>query len=153
MKVLQLLNALFKDVRGRLDVKEEFQRQREKRGDDKAFFEMVIQYLGGRGYNGYLDYSLFAIKLAKICSDSSVNSAPGANGLEPSYEVVISLLYGDRHDLWQNLPYSLASIADDMEGPEEQKQFYTNVVAAMIECINVAGTGDVVHKFHIKEGD
>jgi len=151
MKVLQLLNAIFKDAQVQLSVKEEFQHQREIRGDDRAFFEMVIQYLGGRGYNEYLDYSLFAVKLAKIFSDSSVNSVPGANGLSPQDEAVISLLYDDRHDLWQNLPYSLASIANDMEDPEEQKQFYTNVVSAMIECINVSGTGNVAHKFHIKE--
>lgn len=114
---------------------------------DKGFFYWIIQYLGGRSYNCYLDYSLFAIKINTIM-DQFHTWKEGQN--ESMKEAVEDLLWDDRHDCWQNLPYSLERFVEPME-KEKQEIFWDLIVEAMIQCINVEGTGDVSPKFYVKE--
>ena len=115
--------------------------------DDRGFFRFCSQWLGGRGYNEFLDYSLFAIKLNHIYHE---HDHPGIdNEWERMEEAITNLLADDRHDMYQNIPYELDDVAATLKDPAK---FWSDVVDAMIECINVHGTGDVAHKFIIEEG-
>jgi len=123
--------------------KEHFRAWRKKRGDDKEFFLTVIQYLGGRGYNVFLDYSLLAIKLHPILQeyDMRIQSEESENSVMRAMQ---SLMGGDRHDLWQNLPYYL--------GSGMTKKEWEQVVDVFIQCINVHGTEDAFSlKFEVPE--
>lgn len=156
MRVLQLCKDLFDKTPDGDSVKELFQEMREwdhapwQKGAtymDKRFFELCSQYLGGRSYNKFLDYSLFAIKLNKIYND---HSSPGVdNKWERMEDAITNLLADDRHDMYQNVPYELEDVAETLG--DNQEGFWADVVDAMIDCINVEGTGDVAHNFYIEE--
>lgn len=156
MKILRLVKDLFGDVAfeaGITDIKNIFQKQREKYDDDGRFFNCIIQYLGGRGYNDFLDYSLFAIKMHLILApywwrNFGEENYPGDEN--PCTDIVTDLLFDDRHDLWQNMPYCLDDIHKALTN-EESVDMWKRIVDAIIECINVKGTGDVSVNFVVKE--
>ena len=158
MKVVELLKDLFffsEDVKiVESSIKKTFEHHRNLYNDDKRFFNAVIHYLGGRGYNEFLDYSLFATKLNVIFEkhwyDIPENIMDKYERIEehPCSEAVTGLLFDDRHDLYQNLPYQL----DDIEkGQENKEEFWKKVTNALIECINVNGTEDVSCAWKINE--
>lgn len=155
MRILQLAKDIFDQPFDGTSVKVFFQKRRkdwdmQKPNGDQAFFNFIIYYLGGRGYNEFLDYSLFAIKLkaihAKYCYwvDGTFGEIKDA---------IEHLLFDDRHDLYQNLPYNLERIAElskDNKHYSEEK-FWSEIVDAVISCINVNGTEDISVTFNIPE--
>jgi hypothetical protein len=156
MRVLQLCKDLFDKTPDGDSVKELFQEMREwdhapwQKGAtymDKRFFGLCSQYLGGRSYNKFLDYSLLAIKLNHIYNKYWT---PGVdNKWESMRSAILNLLADDRHDMYQNIPYELEEVAETLG--DKQGEFWSDVVDAMIECINVEGTGDIAHTFEIEE--
>ncbi len=152
MKILELCKNLFGKTSGGANIKKFFQEMRETEkyyDNDRYFFMVCSQYLGGRGYNEFFDYSLFAIKLNSI--HHKLNSNGWVEGSrEKMTEVILDLLADDRHDMWQNTPLLLDKIATLLDS-EMQGFFWSDVVDAMIRCINVYGTGDVSVNFVIKE--
>jgi len=109
-------------------------------------FSFYCQFLGGRGYNEFLDYSLFAIKLNHLYNKHSTPSVD--NKWRRMEEAITNLLADDRHDMYQNVPYELEDVAETFDDPEK---FYEDVLWAMIACINTEGTGDIAHRFVIEE--
>lgn len=153
MKVLDMLSDVFDKLpRPRQSIKGFINEQRkDNTGTDAEFFYLMIQYLGGRSYNRFLDYSLLAIKLNDI-HDKHCFLVPGTS--EDIDQAVTKLLNDDRHDLWQNLPYYLEDITKAVEekhGADKVKAFWFDVVGAVVDCINVRGTGDVSVNFTIEE--
>lgn len=149
MKVLQLCTDLFDKAPTGSSINKFFQRMREEhKGGDKSFFHKCIQYLGGRGYNEFLDYSLFAIKLNVIFNKYYLDS----DQWRPMREAITNLLFDDRHDYWQNGPSELTEFAEGFGDNDDIKDsFWELVVDSMLECINVEGTEDVSVKFVIIE--
>ena len=150
MRLLQMLSDIFGKVELKESVKAMFQEKRAEVKDDKVFFNRVIQYLGGRGYNEFLDYGLFALKLKELFGPIWWKVSDKDSG-HPCKEALDRLLLDDRHDLWQNLPYYLEEIEGAYKTEEDKAAFYKKVVDALIECINVHGTGDRAYTFVIKE--
>lgn len=74
MKILQLCEDIFDELPGNTDIKSFFHHMRIKENSkknnddntDRGFFRFCSCYLGGREYNEFLDFSLFAIKLNAI---------------------------------------------------------------------------------------
>ena len=143
MKLLQMFRDMFGQLPDIPDVHEFMHSKRKEYDNDHKFFHLIIQFLGGRSYNCFLDYSLFAIKLNYIHDKCIPNSY---NTWEKMKEGIDYLLADDRHDLWQNLPYVLDDvIKEDEHQPISEvgiEKFWAAVVTAIIECINVEGTGD-----------
>jgi len=154
MKVLKMCQDMFGKSPEK-SIKEFFQDMRDlhifEEGSDRTFFEFCVGYLGSRGYNEFLDYSLFALKLlAYLRAEDPCVSTKGTSEMMMAIE---KLLYDDRHDMYQNIPYHLDDFVADFKESHKDKvsEFWEYVVDSLIECINVHGTGDVTHKFFIKE--
>jgi len=158
MQILELCYDLFGQTPDKINVKEFFQIMRqtkyEKYNDtesipDGVFFCHCAGYLGGRGYNNFLDYSLLAIKLNAIFKKYN----RGAENLpwKKINEAVICLLTDDRHDMYQNIPYFLGDIVKEITTLDKKKAFWADVATSLIECINVNGTYDVSVNFSILE--
>ena len=147
MKLLQMIKDIFGEMPDRPNIHEYFQKKREEYDNDRGFFNFTIQYLGGRSYNKFLDYALFAVKLDGIYR-KYLYWQDGT--WEEMKEGIEDLLFDDRHDLWQNLPYILdrvIDIANGNENPisvEDVQNFWRDVTTAMIECINIEGTGNQI---------
>ena len=153
MKVFNMISDIFDKLpKPRQSVKGFIKEQRKDSEEtDCAFFNLMIQYLGGRSYNKFLDYSLLAIKFNAVY-DKHCFLVPGT--WEETKKAILDLLADDRHDLWQNLPYRLDSISkaiEEKKGPEKVDAFWADVVDAVIDCINIEGTGDISVNFAIEE--
>ena len=146
MLILQLCKDMFDEMPNVPDIHKFFHTKREEYNDDRKFFLSVIQFLGGRSYNNFMDYSLLAIKLTYIHNKYIPRSYHTWEHMKDGIEY---LLGDDRHDLWQNLPYILDDVikgTKEIIGPqfsdEQINKFWEAVVTAIIECINTDGTGD-----------
>jgi hypothetical protein len=148
MRILQLCKDLFDETPGDKSIKEFFEQMRKKKDDNRAFFRCCSQLLGGRGYNEFLDYSLFAIKLNKISNDMPLSCRAPQKGI---LKAISNLLHDDRHDMYQNIPYELDEYAQGLIVSDNLNKFWEAVVDAMIDCINVNGTGDISTNFVITE--
>lgn len=157
MKILQLC----KDMFGGIKIVSKFHhmianKRLEYKENDQQFCNYLISWLGGRSYNNYLDYSLLAIKMnymfehMKGINEDSWFGTKG-NDVGDIKELINDLLYDDRHDLYQNMPYILERIYKDMEKGPDKDNFWTNIVNRIIECINVHGTKDASVHFSIEE--
>jgi hypothetical protein len=129
-------------------IKQLFKDERSKLNDDRGFFNICATYLGGRSYNKFLDYSLFAIKLNRIWAKHCWLEK-GSDWTE-MWAAIMNLLTDDRHDMYQNVPYELDAAVKDMSD-EKKVAFWGDVATTLIECINVNGTGDVSFRFRIDE--
>ena len=152
MKILNMLSDIFDELpKPGQGVKEFINEQRmDSEKTNCAFFHLVIQYLGGRSYNEFLDYSLLAIKLNAIYNKYCY----GLGAWDDMQKAILKLLTDDRHDLWQNLPYYLNDVSkalDKEKGSEEADTFWLDIIMATIDCINVNGTGDISVNFIVKE--
>ncbi len=158
MEILRLCKDLFGETPKGASIREFFQQMRKKYDSNRSFFMTCSQYLGGRSYNEFFDYSLFAIKLNHIhkkwCTSFRRDDGKWSQWVDGSWEemskAILNLLADDRHDMWQNVPSELNNVAILLDA-ELQLFFWTDVVDAMIECINVRGTGDISVGFVIKE--
>jgi len=152
MKILQMFQDFFDEVPNTPKIKEFICKKREDCGNDNNFFITLSIMLGGRSYNKFLDYSLFAIKLNAIhnkhcCSNGWVNGTWAE--MKESLE---DLLADDRHDMYQNVPYSLVRIAKALtKAGKDADMFWKDVVDAMIQCVNINGTGDVSITYEVPE--
>lgn len=163
MLILRMIKDMFNEMPTTPDIYKYFQSKREEVKNDRKFFMDVIQYLGGRSYNKFLDYSLFAIKIVGIYRkylywhDTAWHTLHDEDG----DGVVNRLLFDDRHDLWQNLPYILDDAINKANADkkpitiENVNAFWSAIVTALIECINLDGTSDAsVHiKYPLKKED
>ena len=152
MKIFNMLSGMFNKLPNPgQSVKGFIKEQRPNFGKDANFFNLMIRYLGSRSYNEFLDYSLLAIKLNAIYNKHCFL----VEGTWDEMQGAISkLLTDDRHDLWQNLPYYLDDASRAIEkknGAEKVSAFWADVVDALIDCINVNGTGDISVNFTIEE--
>lgn len=150
MKILRMCKDIFDQTLNGTSIKEFFQEMRKAESNsDREFFMLCIGYLGGRGYNEFLDYSLFAIKLNVIFNKYHLYT----NVWSRMREAITNLLFDDRHDYFQNGACELDDFAKGFKGEHEDKaeEFWSLVVDGMIECINVNGTGDVSVNFTIPE--
>lgn len=162
MKVLRMCKDIFDGTPKGVSIKEFFQQMRKKKNGDKNanknFFHLCSHYLGGRSYNEFFDYSLFAIKLnyihVKWCTMFKRDDGKWSQWVEGTWaemsKAILNLLADDRHDMWQNVPEEIGSVATLLE-PELREPFWSDIVDATIECINVKGTGDISVTFVIKE--
>lgn len=152
MRILDMLSDIFDKLpRPRQSVKGFIREQRADLRTDVEFFNSIISYLGGRGYNEFLDYSLLAIKLNAIYNKHCFLVEGTWDKMQ---EAISKLLTDDRHDLWQNLPYHLGDISEAIQkknGSEKAAAFWSDVVDALIDCINVNGTGDISVNLTIEE--
>jgi hypothetical protein len=139
MKVLEFFNNCFGAMPRTPNLKHELELQLKELGPEK-FFSLVIMYLGGRGYNEFLDYSLFFLKLRKIFEDCSDIEEKETELFLISDQLCHRLLWDDRHDLYQNLPYILEELPYNR---------YDKVCVALIESFNPKGTGDIIYKHSI----
>jgi hypothetical protein len=128
MKVLQLMEDCFEQLPKTSNLAL-FLFQRAKVLGYENFFNLFIQYVGGRGYNQFLDYGLFALKLNNIFGKEIID------GKFIAPEMTFSLLHDDRHDLYQNLPYGIQKCKIENK--------WKLATIALIESFNENGTGDV----------
>ena len=63
---------------------------------------ILVQVFGSRGLNGFLNYELLCCRIQEYFS-TSISTAP-EDDVEYIYEIMCE---DDRHDLYQNLPYSM----------------------------------------------
>ncbi|MCK4528835.1 hypothetical protein KAW18_15815 [candidate division WOR-3 bacterium] len=155
MELLQLCNEMFKDTKILPKFRDMIADKKIICDNDQKFSHYLISYLGSRSYNKFLDYSLLATKLNYIFSNMkgiSAESWYGTEGDEGTIkELIGDLLYDDRHDLWQNMPYYLEDIYKNMEKGPDKENFWKYIVNAIIDCINVHGTNDVSASFIVEE--
>jgi len=105
--------------------------------DHKKLFIGWITTLGGRLYNSHIDYGLFAIKLRKACKESEIYDKN-----EDCYALtamVSDILFCDRHDLYQNIVYSIDRLTDIEDR-------WRLALIALVDSINLEGSGDVTHR-------
>ena len=133
MKLLKLFKDCFEVLPDDADL-QAWLRAKSKKMGSEDFFNRFIQFVGQRGYNEFLDYGLFALKLNAIFGNEVVEDKFIQDGYLAK-SMTDSLLHDDRHDLYQNLPY------DIQRSQLENK--WDLVVAALIESFNENGTGDV----------
>ena len=124
--------------------------------EDRDFFNYLIDWLGGRSYNKFLDYSLLAIKINYIFKNmQGVNEdswyGTKGNDVGDIKNIINCLLYDDRHDLCQNMPYALDRVYDLMKEGKDKDNFWKYMVNAVISCINTRGTGDTTECLIISE--
>ncbi len=153
MELLQMCKDIFDVLPKGTSIKEFFSEMRalkssEQGNTDENFFNLCVHYLGGRSYNGFLDYSLFAIKLNVIYNNHCwLESDCSGKRME---EAIMRLLMDDRHDMWQNIPYALIDVAKGL--PSDKKEaFWSDIVDALIDCVNIKGTGDISPTFKVLE--
>lgn len=153
MKLLDLCVDFFgKDIKIERSFRRMIEAKRSAVNDDEKFAYQLMAWLGARSYNEFLDYSLLAIKLNKIFDKMMFDIPdPCWDDGGPIKETIEHLLYDDRHDMYQNVPCYLGSIYKDMPNSSSKKVFWTVITNALIECINVKGTGDVSAEFIITE--
>ena len=157
MKLLQMCKDMFNEYPNQISIKEFFRQQRKKENEkineddntDKGFFILCCNYLGGRGYNEFLDYSLFAIKLNYIFGKYRFDKGADFNWKDVK-EAIIDLLMDDRHDMYQNIPCGIEEMLKD-SSKEIQSKVYSDIVDSLIDCVNTEGTGNISHTFNIKE--
>jgi len=166
MKILRMCKDMFDKTPEDTSIKGFFREMRKrenaKKDDDdntdRGFFVLCTNYLGGRSYNRFLDYSLFAIKLNYIhnkwCTMFKRDDGKWSQWVEGTWaemsKAILNLLADDRHDMWQNVQGEVLAVGVLLEA-ELQKSFWADVVDAMIDCINVEGTGDISVGFVIEE--
>lgn len=148
MKVLEMVNSIFPNAVIKGSIKGVFMNERKIMEDDERFFNMIIQYLGGRGYNNFLDYSLLTIKMRHILDPVWWNVEK--DGENVCRALVMLILLDDRHDLWQNMPYYMDDICK-AAGPEMATLLRSQTLDAVIDCISVDGVGDVSMNFTVEE--
>lgn len=159
MKLLQLYKDMFGDGKVLSKFRDAIKEKRSLQNDDRKFANFLINWIGGRSYNGFLDYSLLAIKMNRLFSNEMRHAIPsicwfGKDGdIGDIKDLIGDLLWDDRHDLYQNMPYILDRIYKEMKDGPGKSHFWTLITDAIIDCINVHGTGDVAFKFHIPEGE
>lgn len=138
MKILQLFKDCFNKLPDTPDIYLFLLNEAEE--DYKKFFNHFIQYVGGKSYNEFLDYSLLIVKLIKICNKYSNEIYKIKNN--DIYKFILNRLIDDRHDLWQNLLY----ILDDLKSIKDiDKEF----AIALIESFNSKGTGDIIFNINL----
>ncbi len=93
-QLMKLLHSCFGGFPNKYYIKEWIKEKRVERNDDCSFFRTTIQHFGGRGHNEFLDYGLMALKFVHFFE-----------GEQKLVDASKFLLFFDRHDLWQNLPY------------------------------------------------
>lgn len=155
MKLLELYKHMLGDMKVLPSFREMVINKRTEYNNDLKFCNHLINCLGSKDYNNFLDYSLLAIKLNHMLKH--MRGVPDIlwfgededEGLIK--EVINDLLYDDRHDLYQNMPYILEDIYTKIKDGPEKDVFWKCIVNIIIECINVHGTGDVSTSYSVKE--
>jgi hypothetical protein len=148
MEVLNLCEDMFGSVPSKTSIKGFFKDKAAEIGNPIEAFHKMCYWLGGRGYNQYLDYGLFTLKFIKICRMGQFSFS--IENWKPFREVISSLLDDDRHDMYQNVPIHIKNIGKQLND-EKQMHFYEVLLTALIECVNVSGTEDQAYKITIKE--
>jgi hypothetical protein len=108
--------------------------------DDKSFCDFCLYWFGGRSLNRYMCYDSLAIDLARYVRRLSFSTNYGA-----LMEGVSKLLWDDRHDLYQNLPYHIEDFLK--ESPELEDEFYAMLKKAILKALDPHGNygGDTEH--------
>ena len=155
MKLLELYKELSNNTTVFTNFKEMVAIRRKEEDDDRKFCYYLLNVLGCRSYNEFLDYSLIAIKINSLFK--SMKGIPnvcwfGNNKNKGLIKKLIEdLLYDDRHDLYQNMIYALDEIYKQIKEKETKDFFWGSIVDILIDCINTEGTEDVSANFVIKE--
>ena len=154
MKLLELCKHMFGDMEMSPRFRDMVINKRIEYNNDLGFSHHLLGWLGGRSYNNFLDYSLLAIKLNYMFGH--MKSVPNVlwfgkdEDMGLIKELINHLLYDDRHDLWQNMPYILGEIYIKIKEGPEKDNFWKHIVNAIIDC-NVNGTGDVSASYIVEE--
>ena len=121
----------------------------------RGFVKQMLGVFGGRGYNQFLDYPLIAVKLNQLfCEQNRYKwkdeRVDDKDWFDLASECVKLLLWDDRHDLYQNLPYTLDDLyklaKEDLAGT-----FWHDIAKILIESFNCDGSGNICHKFEVEE--
>lgn len=148
MNIFRLCEDMFESMPNKINIKEFFKEKAAEMGDSRKAFYTMIDWIGGRSYNQFLDYGLFALKFIQICREKEFYW--DIKEWEPVREAVSYLLFDDRHDVGGNAGSRIGKVGGQLND-EKQVHFYDLLTTALIECINVNGTEDQAYKFTIKE--
>jgi len=108
-------------------------------------FYWFLGFLGGRGYNQFLDYGLLLLKVSQYFKGIMWNGDFLEEYTKTIADLYHFLMFDDRHDLWQNLPYALDKMIPGFSVNDEDSRdmgVYLKLCEMLIECINEDGTGD-----------
>jgi hypothetical protein len=142
MKLLNGLHMAFGSLPGDGKIKDFLRLQAVVMGSEE-FCDTMCRLFGANKYNQFMDYGLLAIKLAhfyiweKRCFSSSADSY---------YHYLIA---DDRHDMWKNVPVCIDKLA--IQYPAHSEMIWSFFSKALIDCLNVHGTGDVAHLISLPE--
>ena len=137
MKLLESFKMAFNELPTEPGIYKFLDKMRVKLGN-REFLNTVWYWYGGRGYNEFVDYSLLALKIRFLAPRTQHMPNP-TTGEDYITESVKELLFDDRHDFYQNIPYLLNPFLN--VHPELEESF----AMAWIECFNIKGTGDQAH--------
>jgi len=152
MKLLQLFSQAFEEVPKPYErVKDFLQRKREELGD-KKFVSRMIYWTGCRSFNRFEEHGLLALNLANFFNFtfSCFNTLDFSEVVIK--ELVGEYLFDDRHDIYQNIPYTLEEIlkASTEEEKEEILAFFAKIY---IDCFNPNGTAETSSLWKYPEED
>lgn len=149
MKLLQLFADAGWEFPKSPWIKDYFLNKFKNEGEDE--FLKNLYWFGSRSYNEFLDYSLFAIKISNFYAKSNYKFVEEYDSFKDIEDIIIYLLFDDRHDMYQNVPYCLNRIINGMQEEKDKKEFKIFLCCAFIESINVHGDGDVAFRMSIPE--
>ncbi len=147
MKLLKALQDAFGKLPTEPDVIAFLRAQRDEMGGED-FSGLFFSMFCGRGYNQFVDYGAMALKLARLIHVDlwdHVQSAntPHAGERHCVGEMVCKLLFDDRHDCYQNVPYYIADFIK--ANPKlDVMAFWLSISDILIDSFNIHGTGDLV---------
>lgn len=144
MLLLQAFKDMWDELPNDPNIKKYLASKNKELGSRK-FCSTMLYWFGNRSYNKFLDYSLLAIKFANWYT----HRVKTKNDTDDAYiicrDIVTHLLWDDRHDMWQNIPYLIDKLDVDIS-------FYNLLAQWIIECFNVYGTGDLSVKWNLLVG-
>ena len=138
MKLRSALKDAFSKPPPTPDIKAFLREQRNELGGE-GFSHTFFNMFRGRRYNQFVDYGAMALKLTKLINSLDYSIDPSDHDRSFASLIVEKLLFDDRHDCYQNVPYIIADFIK-----VNQDVFWLSVSNILIDSFNENGTGDIV---------
>lgn len=156
--LLESFDLAFSEIPKKPDIYTFFMEMVDKLGHEKFSRRMLYTY-GSRSYNNYLDYQLLACKFANLFdklanSTWTTNFSSEMNNFvgdcwEEVDDIVTNLFFDDRHDMYQNIPYSLDKISEKFSASDKEK-LWEKISNILIESFQEV-PGIEIHSFSYYE--
>lgn len=158
MELLEALKMAFDVLPDTINVRD-FLRKKQCEFGSEAFSLVMFDVFCARRYNSFMDYGSMALKISRMFADRYPYYKPLStndcdNDESCAHLIVDRLLFDDRHDCYQNVPYLLEDFIKsniDSFGDKEKDEFWTLIANILITSFNCSGTSDILWKQTIEE--